>query len=129
MFMVRRLPLFLTLSTLLLVLTACYQVAPEANPASQSSTPTPVHIAQPRPANTVVIDGSAIVAVLVKNIELGFENFTPGYAVQIGNAGTIGGFALFCEDKIDVQMAVRTINGDEVANCLRQGVDYLQFPI
>jgi phosphate transport system substrate-binding protein len=129
MIMLRRLPLFLTLLTLLLVLAACYQVAPEVNPASQSSTPTPIHISQPRPANTVVIDGSAIVAVLVKNVELGFESFTPGYTVQIGNSGTSTGFSLFCEDKSDIQMAVRTINGDEVANCLRHGIDYLQITI
>lgn len=129
MIMLRRLPLILILLNLLLVLTGCYQVAPEANLASQSSTPTPVRVSQPRPANTVVVDGSAIVAVLVKNVELGFESFTPGYAVEIGNAGTSAGFNLFCEDKSDIQMAVRAMSGDEVANCLRHGVDYLQIPI
>jgi phosphate transport system substrate-binding protein len=129
MIMLRRLPLFFILSTLVLFLTACYQVAPDNNPGSQSSTPTPVHVPQSRPTNTIIVDGSAIVASLLKNVELGFESFTPGYTVQIGNAGTSDGFTLFCQDKSDIQMALRTINGNETADCLRHGIDYLQLTI
>ncbi len=114
------------LLSLLPLLSACYQVAPDA---SQNIAPTQVHIPNVRLANTVLVDGSAIVAVLLKNEVKGFASFTPGYNVEIGNAGTNDGFTLFCEDKTDIQMAVRAMSGDEAAACLRNGLDYLQLTV
>src|SRR5689334_22286827 len=127
--MPRRLLAFLSLLTLLPLLSGCYQVAPDSSAASQSIAPTAVHSPQPRPANTIITDGSAIVATLIKNIDSGFESFTPGYIVQIGNVGTSEGFGLFCQDKTDIQMAVRGMTQAETSDCLRQGIDYLQITI
>src|SRR5258707_13515439 len=92
------------LLSLLPLLSACYQVAPDA---SQNIAPTQVHIPNVRPANTVLVDGSAIVAVLLKNEVKGFASFTPGYKSEIGNAGTNDGFRMFCEERTGTQSTLR----------------------
>lgn len=124
--MLHRLQTGLILIALLPLMSACYQVAPDAHSAS---VPTPVHVPNPRTANTVVVDGSGIVAGLVKNEVTGFKAFTPGYNVEVGSAGTDNGYTLFCADRTDVQMAIRAMNADEAASCLRGGIDYLQLTI
>ncbi len=66
---------------------------------------------------------------LLLSLALGFEGFTPGYTVKLGTAGTREGFTLFCNDKTDIQQAVREIDGDESGLCLRHGVNYLHITI
>jgi phosphate transport system substrate-binding protein len=69
------------------------------------------------------------VGEITRSLALGFEGFTPGYTIKMGTAGTREGFALFCNDKTDIQQAVRVINGEESALCLRHGVNYLHITI
>ncbi len=115
------------LAVIVLLLAGCYQAAPgsDESPASSSS----VRLPEPRPLNTVVIDGSAIVGVVIRNVQLGFESFTPGYKVQLAMNGTRDGFTAFCDDKTDIQNAVRSINSDEIAACSRNGVNYVEIAI
>jgi ABC-type phosphate transport system substrate-binding protein len=108
-----------------LSLTACYQPAPTVS----GPTPTANHIPAARPPHTVVIDGSAIIGQIVQNVAQGYEAFISGDFVQHRSSGTREGFKLFCDDKTDIQMAVRVISADEAATCFRNGVDYLQITL
>src|SRR5260221_1726973 len=121
--MSRRLRSLALLLPLLSILAACYEVAPDSG---QSATPAP-RVPNPRPANTVVVDGSAIVGVLIRNAVLGFQAVSPDTSVRLGNSGTRDGFKLLCDDKTDIQAAVRAINTDETSACLRNRVDTLQI--
>ncbi len=121
--MSRRLRSLALLLPLLSILAACYEVAPDSG---RSATPAP-RVPNPRPANTVVVDGSAIVGVLIRNAVLGFQAVSPDTSVRLGNSGTRDGFKLLCEDKTDIQAAVRAINTDETSACLRNRVDTLQI--
>src|SRR5690242_7368807 len=108
---------------LLGVLAGCYQSAPGTSPeVGPGPVSAPLYVPAPRPPKTVLADGSAIVGEITRSLALGFEGFTPGYTIKLGAAGTREGFALFCNDKIDIQQAVREIDGDESGQCLRHGV-------
>jgi phosphate transport system substrate-binding protein len=111
-------------AVLLVVLSACYQASPQTN-----SDPPSGHVANPRPAKTVLINGSAIVGALIKNIAGSFNTFTPGYSIQVATDGTLDGFKQFCSDQSDIQQAVRAIQGDEAGLCLRNNVDYMQLTL
>src|SRR5450432_186923 len=110
---------------LLALLAACYEVAPDTNQSATSAQRSP----DPRPLNTIVVDGSAIVGVLVRNVALGYQTATPGDTVRLGNSGTRDGFKLLCDDKTDIQDAVSAITTDERAECLRNQIDYLQIVV
>jgi phosphate transport system substrate-binding protein len=110
---------------LLTLVSACYQVAPTPN----APTLTPVHVPAPRPAQTVVIDGSAIVARLMQSESVGFQAFVPNYTAQVNSSGTRDGFQHFCQDETDIQDALRVMAPDEAAECLRNGINYLQVTI
>src|SRR5262245_24564683 len=115
---------------LLVMLVGCYQTAPSSAPDVRPGPANPpVYVPAPRPAKTVVADGSAIVGEITRSLALGFEGFTPGYTIKLGTAGTREGFTLFCTDETDIQQAVREIDGDESALCLRHGVNYLHVVI
>jgi phosphate transport system substrate-binding protein len=109
---------------ILMVLSACYQTAPTINP-----TLTAFRQPFPRPANTVIVGGSAIVGRVMRNVASGFERFTPGYNIQITESGTKEGFRLFCEDRTDIQMAVRTMSTAESSSCVRNRIHFLQITL
>ena len=110
------------------LLTACYQAAPGAV-TNDSQPGVVVHVPNPRPAKTVLVGGSAIVGTAMNVLALNFSNFMPGYTVQVSNSGTTSGFKLLCEDKVDVEDAVRPMNTDEIQVCAHNGIDYTQFDI
>src|SRR5579859_4782187 len=110
------------------LLAGCYQAAPGA--VSNDSQPgIVVHVPNPRPAKTVLVGGSAIVGTAMNVLAQNFGNFMPGYSVQVTNSGTTSGFKLLCEDKVDVEDAVRPMNTDEMQVCAHNGIDYTQFDI
>src|SRR5258708_4103033 len=122
-------PLKLILWLLLAVLLAgCYQAAPGTT-ANDDPAGVVVHVPNPRPTKTVIVGGSAIVGSVMNVLALNFSNFMPGYAVQVGNSGTTSGFKLLCEDKVDVEDAVRPMNIDEMAVCVHNGIEYVQFDL
>src|SRR5258708_27855740 len=123
--MSRRLRSLALLLPLLSILAACYEVAPDTG---RSATLAP-RVPNPRPPNTIVVDGSAIVGVLIRSVALGLQAISPGDTIQLGNSGTRDGFTLLCNDKTDIQEAVRAINTDETAACLRNRIDTLQITI
>jgi phosphate transport system substrate-binding protein len=88
-----------------------------------------VHMPNPRPTDTVVIDGSAIVGVMIRNVTLGFGSYTANYEVQLAMNGTRDGFQAFCADKTDLQNAVREMNSDERELCSGNGVNYAEIVI
>ncbi len=55
-----------------------------------------------------------------------FEAFTganTGVTGSVNGPGTGDGFALFCNDELDIADASRTISDEEVALCEEAGVD------
>jgi phosphate transport system substrate-binding protein len=113
---------------LTVLLSGCYQVAPGAGTAGNTPA-TPTRLPNLRPANTIVVDGSAIVGRIIRSVALGFVDFTPGYNVEMGTAGTRDGFRLFCDDQTDIQGAVRAMDADESADCTRNSVTFIQLTI
>jgi len=113
---------------LAVLLAGCYQAAPGAT-ANDDPSGVVVHVSNPRPAKTVIVGGSAIVGSAMNVLAINFNNFMPGYSAQIGSSGTTSGFKLLCEDKVDVEDAVRPMNTDEMALCLHNGIEYVQFAI
>jgi phosphate transport system substrate-binding protein len=111
-----------------MLLSGCYQVAPQAS-QSDTAPATPTRLPNLRPPRTVVVDGSAIVGGIARHIALGFAAFTPGYTVQVDAAGTRDGFKLFCDDGTDVQGAIRLMDAGESADCTRNGVSILQITL
>ncbi len=118
----------LPMMTVAVLLSGCLQIAPGA---SQNDNPpvSATRAPNPRPANTIVTDGSAIVGGITRSAALGFEGFTPGYIVQIGAAGTRDGFKLFCDDMTDIQGAIRPMDANESADCARSAVDFVELTV
>src|SRR5260221_59818 len=121
--MSRRLRSLALLLPLLSILAACYEVAPDSG---RSATPAP-RVPNPRPANTLVGYGSAIVGVLIRNAGLRFQAGSADSSGRLGKSGARDGLKLQCDDTTDTQAAVRAINTDETSACLRNRVDTLQI--
>ncbi len=111
-----------------LALAGCYESAP-AGSQGPGATTVPTHLPKPRPTDTTVVDGSAIVGAILHRAALGFQGFTPGYNVQINTSGTRDGFTLFCDDRTDVQAAIRPMDGSESAACARGGVEFIRLTL
>src|SRR5215218_7958313 len=74
-------------------------------------------------------DGSSTVAPLVSLAAERFRRQEPGVKVTVGISGTGGGFERFCRGETDLSSASRKIEPDEVANCKKKGIDFLELQV
>jgi phosphate transport system substrate-binding protein len=81
-------------------------------------------------AQTVKIDGSSTVFPITEAVAEEFQKSMKGKVkVTVGISGTGGGFKKFCRGEIDISNASRPILKSEMADCAKNGVQYIEMPV
>lgn len=81
-------------------------------------------------APTVRIDGSSTVFPITEAVAEEFQKAKRNQVkVTVGVSGTGGGFRKFCRGETDVQNASRPITKNEIAECQKNGVQYIEMPV
>ncbi len=79
---------------------------------------------------TVKVDGSSSVFPITEGVAEEFQAAQRGKVqVAVGISGTGGGFKKFCRGEIDVQNASRPIHSQEMADCKKAGVKFIELPV
>jgi phosphate transport system substrate-binding protein len=78
----------------------------------------------------IIIDGSSTVGPLTTAAAASFGDEQPGVNIEVGTAGTGGGFERFCAGETDISNASRPIDEEEeVPLCEEGGIDYTEFQV
>jgi phosphate transport system substrate-binding protein len=77
----------------------------------------------------IQISGSSTVKPITDRVVEAFGAIHPNVTYFVDGPGTGDGFALFCNDEIDIADASRTINDEEIANCEATGVEYVELQV
>jgi phosphate transport system substrate-binding protein len=78
----------------------------------------------------VQIDGSSTVYPITEAVAEEFQKAQRGAVkVTVGISGTGGGFKKFCRGETDVSDASRPILKEEMAECARNGIRYVELPV
>ena len=80
-------------------------------------------------SGSVAVDGSSTVFPLSDAAAELLNSENPDIQVTVGEAGTGGGFEVFCQDQTDVSNASRPIEEDEVAVCEDAGIEYTELQV
>jgi len=80
-------------------------------------------------SGSVAVDGSSTVFPLSDAAAELLAGENPAIEVTVGEAGTGGGFEVFCQDQTDVSNASRPIEEDEVAACEEAGVEFTELQV
>jgi len=76
------------------------------------------------------IDGSSTVFPATEAVAEEFQNSKGGKVrVTVGISGTGGGFKKFCRGETDVANASRPILKEEMEECRKNGIEYIELPI
>lgn len=80
--------------------------------------------------SVVKIDGSSTVYPITEAVAEDFQIARKGaIRVTVGISGTGGGFKKFCRGEIDIANASRPIQRQEMAECKKAGVQYVEMPV
>jgi len=80
--------------------------------------------------STIKIDGSSTVFPITEAVAEEFQKAKKGAVkVTVGISGTGGGFKKFCRGETDISNASRPITKSEMAECLKNGVTYVEMPV
>ena len=78
----------------------------------------------------IKIDGSSTVFPISEALAEEFQISKRGKVrVTVGIAGTGGGFKKFCRGETDISNASRPISAEEMENCRKAGIKYMELPI
>jgi phosphate transport system substrate-binding protein len=78
----------------------------------------------------VQIDGSSTVYPITEAVAEEFQKSRRGAVkVTVGISGTGGGFKKFCRGETDISDASRPILREEMAECAKHGIKYIELPI
>ncbi len=77
----------------------------------------------------VTIDGSSTVYPITEAVAEEFQGANPGIKVTVGISGTGGGFKKFCRGETDISNASRPIKKEEIEECKKNGIEYIELPI
>jgi len=78
----------------------------------------------------VRIDGSSTVYPITEAVAEEFQSESKGsIKVTVGISGTGGGFKKFCRGDTDVSGASRPIKREEIEECRKNGIEYIELPI
>ena len=80
-------------------------------------------------SGSVAVDGSSTVYPLSNAAAELLNEENPDIKVTVGEAGTGGGFEVFCADKTDISDASRPIEDDEAATCADAGIEYTELQV
>jgi phosphate transport system substrate-binding protein len=134
-----------TLAALALGVAACGQSTQPATStgsgqpsASKPSSQQPASGQQPAASSganlrqlsgRVQLDGSSTVFPISEGMAEEFGKAAPNVRVTVGISGTGGGFKKFCAGETDVSDASRPISEAEIADCTKNGVQFVEVPI
>ncbi|MGH2462872.1 MAG: substrate-binding domain-containing protein [Candidatus Limnocylindria bacterium] len=77
----------------------------------------------------IQISGSSTVEPITSLVAEAFGAIHPNVTYFVDGPGTGDGFALFCNDEIDISDASRPISDEEIAACETTGVEYIELKI
>ena len=77
----------------------------------------------------VVVDGSSTVYPMSVAAQELLNQENPDVKVTVGEAGTGGGFEVFCTGDTDISDASRPIDEEEIAVCKENGVEYVELQV
>ena len=80
-------------------------------------------------SGSVSVDGSSTVYPLSNAAAELLNEENPDIKVTVGEAGTGGGFEVFCAGQTDISDASRPIEDDEAATCSDGGVEYTELQV
>lgn len=80
-------------------------------------------------SGAIEIDGSSTVEPLTNAVAEEYAAEQPDVSVNVGVAGTGGGFERFCAGETDISDASRPIEDDEVAICEEAGIEYTELQV
>ncbi|HEX6148870.1 PstS family phosphate ABC transporter substrate-binding protein [Nocardioides sp.] len=80
-------------------------------------------------SGSVAVDGSSTVFPLSDAAAELLAGENSDIQVTVGEAGTGGGFEVFCQGQTDVSDASRPIEGDEIAACEDAGIEYTELQV
>ena len=80
-------------------------------------------------SGSVSVDGSSTVYPMSVAAQELLNEENPDVQVTVGEAGTGGGFEVFCQGQTDISDASRPIEEDEVAVCEENGVEYTELQV
>jgi phosphate transport system substrate-binding protein len=80
-------------------------------------------------SGSVAVDGSSTVYPMSVAAQELLNEENPDIQVTVGEAGTGGGFEVFCQGQTDISDASRPIEEDEVAACEEGGVQYTELQV
>lgn len=86
-------------------------------------------IASAQGSADVNVSGSSTVEPISSLVVELFAEENPDVSVRVDGPGTGDGFALFCNDEIDIADASRPIDEEEVARCQANGIEYTELPV
>lgn len=77
----------------------------------------------------VSVSGSSTVEPITSLVAELFAEENSSVSVRVDGPGTGDGFALFCNNEIDIADASRQIEEDEAADCEAAGIEYTELPV
>ena len=81
-------------------------------------------------AQIVKVDGSSTVYPITEAVAEEFQKSKKGAVkVTVGISGTGGGFKKFCRGETDISDASRPILKEEMEDCKKAGIEYLEMPV
>ncbi len=78
---------------------------------------------------TIQADGSSTVGPFTTKAAEDFGKTETDVQITVGVSGTGGGFERFCRGETDMSNASRPIDEEEIAECEKNGVDYVEFHV
>ncbi len=77
----------------------------------------------------IKIDGSSTVFPITEAVAEEFQKANKAVKVTVGISGTGGGFKKFCRGETDLSNASRPILKQEMDDCAKAGVQYIEIPV
>jgi phosphate transport system substrate-binding protein len=104
---------------------------PSANVPQQATEVANVQSAeQTNTQGTIKVDGSSTVYPITDAIAKKFqEQRNTSGKIEVNFSGTTAGFEKFCNGDTDISNASRPILKEEIANCSRNEIRFMEFPI
>lgn len=93
------------------------------------STGSPGATGNSSASGKVNVDGSSTVFPISEAMAEEFKKANQAIDVSVGESGTGGGFKKFCAGEISLTGASRAIEAEEIANCDKGKVEFVEIPI
>lgn len=80
-------------------------------------------------SGSIAVSGSSTVEPISVAVAEKFNAQQPNVEISVSGPGTSDGFELFCNGETDISDASRAIDEEEVANCEKNGVEFVELKV